>query len=223
MCMELTIADAASRLGVSVREAQRLAQQGQLQVVRRVGRSLLVEDTSVTQRVRGTRSRGRLWSANTAWAAIELLDRGATDRLTGSARSRLKRRLASITAEDFARLAADRAEVRRMTQTRRRSAALEAALLVSGRSALKDDRIAGRFGLAGEATEHVEGYVRRGTAGEVASRFGLVDDADGEVLLRISNEDAVASHITVALDLVERGDTRQRSAGLTVLRQALAR
>ncbi|MFI7481886.1 helix-turn-helix domain-containing protein [Kocuria sp. M1R5S2] len=221
--MELTIADAAARLGVSTREAQRLAQEGQLQVIRRVGRSLLVDDSSVAQRIHTAQTRGRRWSPATFWAAVELLEHGHTDRLTGSARSRLKRRLASITAEDFARLAAGRARTRRMTRTRRRPADLEAALVVSGRSALKDQGTAARFGLAAGGTEDVEGYLRRADLQAVMSRFGLFDDADGEVFLHVGDEDAVASDITVALDLIERGTTRERSAGLAVLREALGR
>lgn len=223
MCMELTIVDAAARLGVSTREAQRLAQAGRLQIVRRVGRTMLVEDTSVEQRIRTAQSRGRRWNANTAWAAIELLERGTTDRLTGSARSRLKSRLVSLSAEDFARLAAGRARTMRMTQTRRRAEALEGALAVTGRSALKHGNTAARFGLAGGDSDIVEGYVLCGDLDEVITRFGLEVEAEGEVFLHVSDQAAVTSMITTALDLYELGTARERSAAHEVLQSALHR
>jgi hypothetical protein len=65
--MEVTLAEAAQRLHVSAREAQRLAAAGQLNVVRRVGRTLLVDDAAVTALERRQRHPGRTWDANTAW------------------------------------------------------------------------------------------------------------------------------------------------------------
>lgn len=221
--MELTLTEAASRLGVSVRQAQRLAQDGRLQVVRRVGRNVIVEDSGVLRRRRVSTQRGRRWNATTAWAAIDLLDHGRTDRITGSTLTRLKSRLGQVSVEEFARLAADRAETRRMTQTRRRAEALKQSLALTGRSALDDPSTAAHFGLAGGGTELVEGYSLRPELEALSLRFGLEADADGEVFLHLTDEDPVSSPITTALDLYERGTTRERSAAEKTLRAALDR
>ena len=220
--MELTIAEAASRLGVSPRQAQRLAQQGQLQIVRRVGRTLIVEDAAVTQRRQTGMGPGRRWNSSTAWAAIQLLEEGTTTRVAGRTLFRLKRRLADLSVEEFVRLAAGRAQTRRMTQTRRRPEALKQALMLSGRSALETTEVAARFGLAGGQSQVIEGYLRREDLAEVLTRFGLVADAEGEVFLHISNETPVDSIITTALDLVERGTTRERTAAHGLLQSVLA-
>ncbi|MEX5270395.1 hypothetical protein [Kocuria sabuli] len=221
--MELTIAEAAVRLGVTPRQAQRLAEAGRLQVVRRVGRTLLVEDTSVTALARDRSGAGRRWNGRTAWAAIELLEHGRTDRVTGSTASRLRRRLPQLSADELMHLATDRAQTMRLTQTRRRRDALEAALMLSGRSALAEPAMAARFGLAGGDTGIVEGYVLRENLAELQERFGLMPDAEGEVLLRVADQAPVAGIVTSALDLAERGITRERSPARAVLQDVLAR
>jgi len=220
--MEVTIAEAASRLGVSPRQAQRLARQGQLQIVRRVGRTLLVEDTAITQRHQTGRGPGRRWNSSTAWAAIELLEHGWTTRVADRTLFRLKRRLPGLSVEEFVRLAAGRAQTRRMTQTRRRPAALKAALMLSGRSGLEDPQVAARFGLAGGESPIIEGYLHRDELEEVLTRFGLVADAEGEVFLHVSDEAPVDSLVTTALDLIERGTTRERRAAHGVLQSVLS-
>ncbi|MHC5560863.1 hypothetical protein [Kocuria sp. U4B] len=216
------MAEAAARLGVSPRQAQRLAQQGQLQIVRRVGRTLLVEDTAITQRRQTGRGPGRRWNSSTAWAAIELLEHGWTTRAADRTLFRLKRRLADLSIEEFVRLAAGRAQTRRMTQTRRRPAALKEALMLSGRSALENPEVAARFGLTGGQSQIIEGYLRGDVLEEALTRFGLVADAEGEVFLHVSDEVPVDSIITTALDLVERGTTRERAAAHGVLQAVLA-
>ena len=221
--MELTLAEAASRLGVTTRQAQRLAHDGQLQIVRRVGRSVIVEDSAIAQRRHVCAHRGRRWNTSTAWAAIELLERASTDRVSGSTLTRLKSKLSEISVEEFARLAAGRAQTRRMTQTRRRAEVLEEVLVRTGRSALKHADTAVQFGLASGNSEIIEGYVRRSELESVLARFGLEADAEGEVFLHVSDEDTVESVITTALDLYERGTTRERSAARKVLQMALRR
>lgn len=221
--MELTIAEAASRLGVSTRQVQRLAHSGQLQIVRRIGRTLIVEDTAITQRRHTTASPGRRWNSSTAWAAIELLEQGRTTRVAQRTLFRLTSRLPRLSVEEFVRLTAGRAQTQRMTQTRRRPEALEKALMLSGRSALKDAQVAAQFGLAGGESGIIEGYLRRDDLERVLPRFGLVADAEGEVFLHISDDTPVASRITTALDLIERGTTRERASAHQVLQSVLTR
>lgn len=220
--MELTLSEAASRLGVSTRQAQRLAHEGQLQIVRRVGRSIIVDDSAVAQRRHVSARRGRRWNRSTAWAAIDLVELGTTDRISGSTLTRLKKKLSEISVEEFARLAAGRSRTLRMTQTRRSAAALEKVLVLTGQSALKDTDVAAFFGLAGGASDVVEGYVVSGDLGSVITRFGLEADAEGEVFLRVVDQQVRSSRAITALDLFERGSTRERSAGARVLRDLLS-
>jgi hypothetical protein len=137
--------------------------------------------------------------------------------------ARLKHRLADLSVEEFARLSTGRAQTQRMTQTRRRPAALQEALLLSGRSALHDAHVAAQFGLAGGDSGVLEGYLPRDEFEEVATRFGLVADAEGEVFLHLSDETPVDSIITTALDLFDRGTTRERAAAHQVLQSVLTR
>ena len=221
--MEMTLAQAAQELGISVREAQRLARAGHLQVVRRIGRSVLVDDGSVMARSHSQPSRGRRWSAETVWAVMELLDTGATLRLSGSSRSRLKKRLRGMDAESFVRLAVDRATSVRMIQTRRRPEDLRSRVLLTGRSASTDPVRAKRLGLTPTVWDGIEGYVRATEIDALQERFGLVGDADGEVLLRVAQTGVEVTDSVIALDLVDRGSTRERSAGLECLEAALRR
>lgn len=220
--MELTLAEAAARLGVTPRQAQRLAEACRLQVVRRVGRVQLVEDTAVAQLAREARSTRR-WSPATAWAAIELLEHGRTERVTGSTASRLRRRLPTPSVEELVHLAADRAQTLRLTQTRRRPAALEEALVLSGRSALATPAVAARLGLTAGDVGLVSGYLHRKDLPAVLERFGLMTDAEGEVFLHVTDHPPVDSLLTTALDLAERGTTRERAAARALLQEALVR
>ncbi|AKU17959.1 hypothetical protein [Luteipulveratus mongoliensis] len=217
--MEITLDDAATRLGVNQRQAQRLAQTGRLQVVRRVGRSVLVDDESVTSILRGQHSRGRRWTANTAWAAIELLQQGETTRLVGSARSRLKRRLGEVSVEELVRLASDRALTRRYTQTRRTRAALATELALSGVSRLGEDELGVDLDLTRAEGDRVEGYTL--AVNELEQRFGLIGDAEGDVLVHATEVPFVIGSVTTALDLIERGLTREKAAATRYLESVL--
>ena len=219
--MEVTLAQAARRLHVSAREAQRLAAAGQLNVVRQVGRTLLVDDTAVTALERRARRPGRTWDANTAWAAIELLEYGSTDRLSGSTLSRLRRRLRQLDVPDLVRLASHRAAVIRCQQNRRSPDRLKEQLVIGGVSALEDAEMAARFGLVSATSERVEGYVGRQGWARLQEDFGLQTDGEGRVLIHLADVAPVGGEITTALDLVERGSTREKSAAERVLREAL--
>lgn len=219
--MEVTLAQAAQRLHVSAREAQRLAAAGQLNVVRRVGRTLLVDDAAVTALERRERHPGRTWDANTAWAAIELLDHGSTGRLSGSTLSRLRRRLRQLTVANLVRLASHRASVIRCDQTRRSTEQLKEHLVLGGVTALEDAGMAARFGLVAAPSERVEGYVERPGWSGLQEEFGLRLDGEGRALIHVTDVAPAGGEITTALDLVERGSTRERSAAERVLREAL--
>lgn len=98
--MEMTTLSAAVQLGVSQRQVQRLAQSGRIShrsVAGRTvvsGRSLLAVSRSTT--------RGRRWDERTVQAACELLQRGSTECISGSQRSRLRTRLRDISEAELA-------------------------------------------------------------------------------------------------------------------------
>jgi hypothetical protein len=219
--MEITLAEAAQRLGVSARQAQRLASAGRLQIVRRVGASYLVDDTGLTRA--DAASRGRVWSARTAWAAVDLLQHGTSDRLTGSALSRLRSRLRHIEAEDLVRLSADRASVWRGMQTRRSRDALVQEIALSGESLLADRDVASALGLVALTTGRIEGYVRQESWDAVVGRYGLEADAEGDVLLHATTEHPTAGVVSCAIDLAERWSARERGAALRFLSERLHR
>ncbi|MGJ9426864.1 helix-turn-helix domain-containing protein [Nesterenkonia halotolerans] len=219
--MEITLNEAAARLGVTPRQVQRLANEGKLQVVRQVGRSILVDAREIHQRQRVGARRGRRWNGATAWAAIEILETGSTARVSGSTLSRLQKRLMGIPPEELVRLCAGRAQVQRLMQTRRRPAMLEGALLPTGRSSLKSSEISQSFGLAGGTSALIEGYVRRTEQDVIRDRYGLEPHAEGSVFLLVCDDEPLSSMTTVALDLCERGTTRERSAAQTALQVTL--
>ena len=221
--MEVTLALAAQRLHVSAREAQRLAAAGQLNVVRQVGRTFLVDDAAVIALERRQRHPGRTWDANTAWAAIELLDHGSTSRLSGSTLSRLRRRLRQLDVPDLVRLASRRASVVRCGQARRSTERLKKQLVLGGVSALDDSETAERFGLVSAPSARVEGYVQRPRWSTLQEDFGLDADAEGQAVIRIADVAPFGSDVTTALDLVERGSTRERSAAERLLHSALSK
>lgn len=217
--MEVTVREAASRLGVSERQVQRLASSGRLQVVRRVGSTLLLDDTGLARA--GAASAGRIWAPTTAWAAIDLLELGSTDRLRGSALSRLRRRLGACDASELVRLTGDRAFRWRGTQTRRSRRRLQSELALSGVSLLEDAGIAQQFGLVRGDQGRVEGYVTLDRWSAVTERFGLEADGEGEVLVHVTDQTPTVGLITCALDLAESGSTRERSAVLRLLAERL--
>lgn len=218
--MEMTVEEAAAALGVTRRQVQRLARSGHLQVVARVGTAMLIDSSGLWRAQ--TAQRGRVLAVRTAWAAIDILESGDTQRLAGSSLSRLRRNLGSWTATDFVRLARGRATVWRGTQTRRGADALREVLHLSGQALVAaDEAIASRLDLSVMVKSQIEGYVTAERWDDVQARFGLVAHGEGEVVIRCSPEPVTAGLITTCLDLAENGGTRERSAALRTLDEML--
>jgi len=264
--MEVTLAEAARQLGVSPRQAQRLVQNGTLTLVRKVGRSALVDSAAVLALRRIGSVPGRRWDALTAWTAVDLLETGFTDRLAGSTLSRLRGRLRDLDAAGLVLLASRRARTTRLIQTRRQRGALEEELALSGQSLLRGhlpdlrpldtghDRSAGaghgvseapavsvarRLGLAAATADSAdatfvagspprtgrcrEGYVHASEEAELVHRYGLQVDAEGDVFLHVTQETPKVGWVSLALDLVERGSSREATAGGALLQEILDR
>ncbi|MFC5994487.1 hypothetical protein ACFQE5_09720 [Pseudonocardia hispaniensis] len=210
--MELTVADAAERLGVTTRQVQHLAARGDIQTVARG----LVDATSVARHlaVHATVHR-RAWAEMTAWAAVALLSGVAPEWLGASQVSRLRGRLRSLTAAQLVERARNRARVTRYVGHSRAGDRVAAELVAASRASAS-------LGLADMSG--VDGYLPVGDVAGLIRRHGLKRDEEGHVILRATSaaielvEDlAQAGPILAALDLAESLDAREREIGRRVL------
>lgn len=214
----LAVAEAAERLGVSVRRVQHLAAGGELRLLARG----VVDEASVDRylAVRGGSHR-RAWSEATAWGAVALLS-GVTPAWMGqSQRSRLKGRLRSLSPAELVERARERAEVTRYAGHASTVSRLRAELVDMA-------QVTNVLGLA-DATA-VDGYLAAHDLTAVVARHGLTRDDDGRFTLRATTMDidlvaelAGAETVLAALDLAESLDARERQVGLDALDAALAR
>lgn len=98
--MEVTTGAAASQLGVSQRQVQRLARSGRI-IHRSVAGRTVVAGRSLVAASRSA-ARGRRWNERTVAAACELLEHAKTEWISGSSRSRLRARLRTISLAELA-------------------------------------------------------------------------------------------------------------------------
>jgi len=225
----MTSAEASRLLGVSSRQIQRLADSGRITIVGHVGRIALLDTNSVLQLRQVGVARGRAWNEATVWSAIALLD-GAVEVGIDDAATRwhLRNRLQNMSAEQLVRVAGHRATIVRYRASASQLRAIGAGVMLAGTSALDDDgELAQTFGLAQSTPDAVDGYVSAEDAAALEDRFFLIRDHAGNVKFRLTKSRRADAHIasvaTVAIDLAESLDTRQRSAGLRVLRRLLGR
>ena len=222
----MTVDDAARRLGVTVRQIERLVAAGTLDCVGTVGRSTLVGVESVHRLSTVGSTRGRPWSTETVAAALDLLRSGHTARLTQSQRSRLLARLRRINADEVVRFARGRVRTHRYRAVPAYLGAIRAQLLVTGATAVNaDESVAALFGLSKSQSNAVDGYVEASKLKKLVSEFHLVPDPDGNVTFRVSSvnvDDAgMVDPLVVALDLAESIDQRERAAALRHLSERL--
>lgn len=214
----LAVAEAAELLGVTARQVQHLAAQGDIHMVARG----VVDATSVERHlaVHATVHR-RAWSEMTAWAAVALLDGVTPEWLGASQISRLKGRLRSLPAAQLVERARGRARVTRYVGHSRGGTRLAAELITASRHAAAT-------GLADAGD--VDGYLAEGDVAALIRRHGLRRDDEGRVTLRVTSASkeivervAEAGPTLAALDLAESLDVREREAGLSVLAAASER
>ena len=86
---QMSTAEAASRLGVSQRQVQRLIATDELRATRTAGDAWVLDALAVNAMTRKRRQRGRPWAPETAWAALWLLSGLAADWLDRRTASRL--------------------------------------------------------------------------------------------------------------------------------------
>ncbi|WP_283294433.1 hypothetical protein [Rhodococcus sp. IEGM 1351] len=227
---EMSVSAAAAELGVSGRQVTRLARAGELVVTREVGKALLLDAGSVHRVAQAGRHRGRPWNGDVAWAALAMLSGVGVDWISRSQVSRLRHRLRRASATEVAFLARRRARVHRMRGWGDDLNTLVTGgyVAATGVSALTHvPGVAGRFGLSGRAGGAVDGYVVGDDLDGVIDTFGLVADGEGDVTLRVVTAldrfftTTTLPVATVAVDLMESLDTRERSAGARVLGELL--
>jgi hypothetical protein len=228
MASETMMSTEASRLlGVSVRQIQRLADAGRLEVVQRVGRTAILDAASVHKLARHGTARGRTWNARTVWAALALL--GGDGNVSLSSQSQqwhLRERVRSMQAQDLVRIGRARARTVRYRASASYLDELAKHIALTGTSAIDaDQRIARVFGLSNARAASVEGYAPAETVAKLEHQFALVRDIDGNVTFHVTDgqyqSGRTASAATIALDLAGSLDPRQRSAGLRVLRRLM--
>lgn len=213
--MQVSTAQAAARLGISHRAAGYAL--GDAGVTEPLGTALFVDHLAV-QMLERSQVAGRRWSSESALAALELLTRGETSYLRTDARSRLRARLRTMDAATIAsRARGILGRIRRVTAPQG-TALLEAVAADAATNALSD--ALAELGLVGD-----DAGVRflRWTGGESKAdlvRAGVVDDANGEVVLLVGATGGAGE----ARTLVESyllGDTRvARAAGDELERRA---
>lgn len=200
--METITREAASQLGVSQRQVQRLAHAGRVMSRDVAGRKVISQKSIVA--ASRSMERGRRWDERTVAAAAELLEGGTTERVTGSQRSRLRARLRTVSVAELAYHALGE----RATLWRR-------AGQVTARSGSEGDGLT--------STGHGLQIKIVKNAAATARLERLLEDTDGDILLVQLDTDAPAVIEDIAL--YAYGDTRTSSAAqrrIEALRVALA-
>lgn len=221
----VTTREAGQRLGITQASVRQLVGSGQLTVMGKAGRVLLLNRSSVERQAAAGTRRGRAWTPKVAWAALTMLSGGNPGWISSSEKSRLKSRLRGRTAEDVALLARHKDRVRRYRVTQDGMPILQDHLIPGGVSALRSEAVAARFGLTG-GSGIVEGYVMLGDAEQLAAALGMVEDPDGNAIVRevAFTEpfvDCRAPLAAIAVDLMGSLSTRERTAGQRVINELL--
>lgn len=210
----LTTAEAADRLGVTVRQARNLAAHGEITLLARG----VVDAESVTQylRRRGTVSR-RVWSEGTAWAALHVLAGLSIDWVAAAQVSRLRSQLSGMSAAEVASRVRNRAVARRY----------DAHLSAGGRVAA--ELVTGSATIGDLSTERdLDGYVDTQGLASLVSRFRLREDSSGTITIRSTDHLDQAGRLSeadpdllAAIDLATSADARERDAAFSVIDDAL--
>lgn len=139
-------AEAAKRLGFTEVSVRQLIEAGQLAAIGRVGRSTLLDRSSVERLAAAGTRRGRAWTAKTAWAALAMPSGQNPTWISASEKSRLNSRLRALDADAVAILARNKDQTLRHRASHDGLAALTGHLIASGASAMSDEATDGTDG-----------------------------------------------------------------------------
>ena len=211
----LSLAEAADRIGVSQRQVRNLAAGGDIALIARG----VVDADSVSTflRDRGRVAR-RVWTEETAWAAIGLLASIDVSWLGASQASRLRKQVSAMDAAELTSRVRNRATTHRF-DGHRSVVGKVAEELVRG-SALIGDLTVERG---------VDGYLDEDHLADLVDRFRLRATSSGTITVRgthhldkaqgIANRDP---QLLAAVDLATSVDAREREAALTVITTRVA-
>lgn len=222
----MSTAEASRQLGVSARQVQRLAANGTIAQVGSVGRVKLLDARSIQQLKIQKAGRGRPWTQESIALALQLLSTGKATTGTSVEQSRTRKRLERITAEGLVQAMRRRAAVRRYRASESFLDQVTQGVTLTGTSAIDaDSELAHDFGLAGKLDRSVDGYISEKQAKQLIRSTHLVEDATGNVTLRVTDMKVLLEgrfkSLVVALDLAESLDARQRAAGLRFITESL--
>ncbi|MCW4466312.1 helix-turn-helix domain-containing protein [Glutamicibacter sp. MNS18] len=221
----MTTAETAKLLGVSSEAVRKMLKTGRLEQTSVAGRTILIDAGSAHRVHREGKRSGRLWAQRTAWAALSLLSGAEVSWLSASELWRLRKRLASLSAEELHQLARNRATSHRYRGGEAAKQKLSKVVAVTGIGALEDPLLANTFGLA-SGTGTLEGYARTGFIEKNVRKLGLREDPAGDILIRELDfvQPLVSGHLpiaAIAVDLMDSLSTRERSAGRAKLEELL--
>lgn len=213
---------AAQLLGVTDHEIARLVRDGELSAIKVAGRAFLLNASDVHLYAVIRQGKGRPLSASSAWAALWVVSGLDADWLDYSQMRRLRIKLESITPEELVWQTRRRMGAQRFRASQSFIPKIKDELVLTGRSCISV--------LKSELTEQneiLEGYARSNLH-DLGERYHLAKDATGNVIIhtaegeqRLFDGVEQAPIAVVAADLAFTLDTRERNAGLSVLRRLI--
>ncbi|MPZ53646.1 MAG: hypothetical protein GEU79_13100 [Acidimicrobiia bacterium] len=216
---EITISEAAEVLGVTPRQVQRLVSSGSLQTTPTFGATTRLDATSVQALARTRPGPGRPWSPEVAWGTLWMLSGLRAPWLRPHQHSRIRKRLANITAMNVVVATRQRATTARFHASPPVVTALRQKVARTGVSASTQEESNGG---------KLDGYLSENSLQDVLATFPLTRERDGNVTFRISEfaTERIGEEVpqaVVAVDLASSSSPRERSAGLILLDDLLPR
>lgn len=219
--MEVSVREAAVRMGVSPQRVRFLANAGRIPA-RKLGRDWAIDIDRLDREEPTKRGAGRPLSARSCWAILHLLDGRPPEGLSRSELIRARKRLRAVAQVAPGDLSA-RAQIQRFVVHRglRDRLASDPRLVLGGASAASHYRA----GLA--ALAEIEGYIKAGDVDRIVSDYALLPPSAGaraNAVLRVpapgwpfNDVERIASRPVVAMDLIDAGDERSVRAGRKLL------
>lgn len=214
---DVTVADVAGRLGVTVQYVRTLVAAGEIAGTQLSNGMWLIDSRSVAGYELVRRGKGRQLATASAWGLLWELSGLTVAWLTPSTLARVRRRVRQSSSDQIVRAVSRRAMVYRSVAANPQTA--QADLIATGRRAASDRA----SGLLRDA-RRVAGYVREGSVEVYAAAHFMVADPAGQDLLYVNTlpvdyPGRVMPKAVVAADLAASTDTRERSAGLAILEE----
>lgn len=215
----LTTNEAAEQLGVSTRRIRAMASQGMLDYDK-VSHRLLIVSSSVRKLRRQNRSSGRVFSQRIALASLYLISGKTPDWISSSEKSRLRKRLSNMDAEELLSLCRNRSTVIDYWCRDTRLEQLSQRIRPSSATG----ELATQFGLT--RTDDVEGYtIEQSTESLIQDMKLRTDFRPTNVRLHIckflpKSESPMPLGVCAA-DLADSLNVREHGAGMETLSRLL--